>query len=68
MARAYDLEVQALSAKLAVIELAVAALGRLAVRGPKSHLTTNERVLLNQTLFDALEVLNNEKETYDGPA
>ena len=54
------------SAKLAVIELAVVALGRLAVRGPNTHLSVQDRVELNQTLFECLEVLNNEKDTYGG--
>ena len=55
------------SAKLAVIELAVSALGALAVGGPHGKLNANERVEMRQCLMDALEVLNNEKETYDGP-
>ncbi len=52
------------AAKLAVIEEAVCLLGRLAVRGPGTHLATNERAELNQKLFECLEVLNNEKVTY----
>ena len=50
------------SAKLAVIELAVKALGRLAMAGPMSYLTAQERAECMACLFDALEVLNDEKE------
>ncbi len=51
-----------MSAKLAVIEIAIVCLARLSVRGPRGYLSANERSELNQALFDALEVLNDEKE------
>ena len=62
-ARERELEMD-LSAKLAVIELAVVALGKLALAGPRSRMTVNDQVESRQALFDALEVLNNEKENY----
>ncbi len=49
------------SAKLSVIEVAVTALGKLAIEGPKHYLNLNERHELNQKLFECLEILNNEK-------
>ena len=49
-------------AKLAVLEIAVAALGKLALDGPGGRLNANDRVELRQALFDALEVLNDELE------
>ena len=55
------------AAKLAVIELAVIALGRLALAGPKGYLSAQDRIDLRQHLFDALEVLNNEKDSYGQP-
>lgn len=55
------------SAKLAVIELAVQTLGRLALIGPSAYLSPNERAKLNQILFECLEVLNDEKDTYGTP-
>lgn len=50
------------AAKLAVIEIAIVAFGRLALKGPRGHLTANDEVELRQALFDCLEVLNDEKE------
>ena len=51
--------------KLAIVEIAIVCLGKLALAGPRARLTVNESVELMQALFDCLEVLNNEKETYD---
>lgn len=52
------------AARFAVVELAVVALGKLAVAGPRGKMNANEREEMRQCLFDCLEVLNNEKENY----
>ncbi len=50
--------------KLAVVEIAITCLGKLALRGPRSKLNAQEVVELNQALMDCLEVLNDEKENH----
>ena len=50
------------AAKLAVIEIAIVCLGKLALKGPRAYLPANDRVEINQALFDCLEVLNDMKE------
>ncbi len=50
------------AAKLAVIEIAIVCLGRLALAGPRARLNANEVVEMRQALFDCLEVLNDMKE------
>ncbi len=53
------------SAKLAVIELAVVALGKLALQDSRTgYLSAQEKIDAHQCLMDALEVLNDERETY----
>lgn len=51
-----------LSAKLAVIQIAITCLGRMALKGPMGYLSANDMVQMKQALFDCLEVLNDEKE------
>ncbi len=48
-------------AKLVLLE-GVAALGALALAGPYGELTAEERRDLKESLFECLELLNNEKE------
>ena len=53
------------AAKLAVLGLAVSALGKLALQDkPDAYLTAQERQDAYQCLMDALEVLNDEKDNY----
>ena len=48
-----------------MLELAILALGRLAMQHKRTaRLTSAEVTELHQVLFECLEVLNNEKETY----
>ena len=47
-------------ALLSVIRRAVYLLGKLALRGPRSYLSANERDELNTALFECLEELNDE--------
>ena len=53
-----------IEAKMATVEIAIVCLGRLALAGPGARLKANEVIEMRQALFDALEVLNDEKENY----
>ncbi len=55
-------EKKAASEKLAILEIAIVCLGKLALVGPGGRMTVNEQVEMRQALFDCLEVLNDEKE------
>ena len=51
-----------IAAKLAVVEIAIVCLGKLALAGPKARMTVNDQIEMRQALFDCLEVLNDMKE------
>lgn len=53
-------------ARYAVLEIAIKCLGRMALEGPGGEMSAQHRLELRQSLFDCLEVLNDEKENYDG--
>lgn len=55
---------QRLTAKVAVLEIAVDCLGKLALRGPGYKLNAQELQEVHEALVDSLEILNDEKENY----